>query len=164
MRSAGFYDLVVLDVMLPSEAMVGRAHQAAPRVRSRIPVLFLTARDHVEDRVRGLELGGDDYLIKPFAFVELLARIRTLLRRGPAARGRAASASATSRSMSSAASQACRSACRFDAAGILAPAATRQSPRRSIQSNPDCLIRLGHELRQRHECRRSCHTPAARED
>jgi two-component system copper resistance phosphate regulon response regulator CusR len=46
-------------------------------------VLFLTARDHVEDRVRGLELGGDDYLIKPFAFVELLARIRTLLRRGP---------------------------------------------------------------------------------
>ncbi|MGU9537293.1 response regulator, partial [Proteus mirabilis] len=48
-----------------------------------IPVLFLTARDEVEDRVRGLELGADDYLVKPFAFVELVARIRTLLRRGP---------------------------------------------------------------------------------
>ena len=47
------------------------------------PVLFLTARDDVEDRVRGLELGGDDYLVKPFAFVELLARVRTLSRRGP---------------------------------------------------------------------------------
>lgn len=47
-----------------------------------IPVLFLTARDGVEDRVKGLELGADDYLIKPFAFSELLARVRTLLRRG----------------------------------------------------------------------------------
>ena len=47
-----------------------------------LPVLFLTARDQVEDRVRGLELGADDYLVKPFAFSELLARVRTLLRRG----------------------------------------------------------------------------------
>jgi two-component system copper resistance phosphate regulon response regulator CusR len=47
------------------------------------PVLFLTARDDIEDRVRGLELGADDYLVKPFAFAELLARVRTLLRRGP---------------------------------------------------------------------------------
>ncbi|MFX6949711.1 response regulator, partial [Acinetobacter baumannii] len=47
------------------------------------PVLFLTARDEVEDRVKGLELGADDYLVKPFAFTELLARVRTLLRRGP---------------------------------------------------------------------------------
>jgi two-component system copper resistance phosphate regulon response regulator CusR len=47
-----------------------------------LPVLFLTARDQVEDRVRGLELGADDYLVKPFAFAELLARVRTLLRRG----------------------------------------------------------------------------------
>ena len=50
-----------------------------------LPVLFLTARDHVDDRVKGLELGADDYLVKPFAFAELLARVRTLLRRGRAA-------------------------------------------------------------------------------
>ena len=49
-----------------------------------MPILLLTARDAVQDRVKGLELGADDYLIKPFAFSELLARIRTLLRRGPA--------------------------------------------------------------------------------
>jgi two-component system copper resistance phosphate regulon response regulator CusR len=47
-----------------------------------MPVLFLTAKDHVEDRVKGLELGADDYLVKPFAFSELLARVRSLLRRG----------------------------------------------------------------------------------
>jgi two-component system copper resistance phosphate regulon response regulator CusR len=76
------YDLVVLDVMLP--ALEGWDVIKRLREKKDIPVLFLTARDQVEDRVRGLELGGDDYLIKPFAFVELLARIRTLLRRGPA--------------------------------------------------------------------------------
>jgi two-component system copper resistance phosphate regulon response regulator CusR len=76
------YDLVVLDVMLP--ALDGWAVIKQLREQKGIPVLFLTARDHVEDRVRGLELGGDDYLVKPFAFVELLARIRTLLRRAPA--------------------------------------------------------------------------------
>ena len=75
------YDLVVLDVMLPG--LDGWAVIKQLREQKGIPVLFLTARDHVEDRVRGLELGGDDYLVKPFAFVELLARIRTLLRRGP---------------------------------------------------------------------------------
>jgi two-component system copper resistance phosphate regulon response regulator CusR len=50
----------------------------------RTPVLFLTARDAIDDRVRGLDLGADDYLVKPFAFAELLARIRNILRRGPA--------------------------------------------------------------------------------
>jgi two-component system, OmpR family, copper resistance phosphate regulon response regulator CusR len=75
------YDLIVLDVMLPG--MDG--WQVITQLRSTrdTPVLFLTARDDVEDRVRGLELGADDYLVKPFAFSELLARVRTLLRRGP---------------------------------------------------------------------------------
>lgn len=76
------YDLVVLDVLLPGTD--GWTVLRKLRTRKQIPVLFLTARDDVEDRVKGLELGADDYLIKPFAFTELLARIRTLLRRGAA--------------------------------------------------------------------------------
>jgi len=75
------YDLIILDVMLPGlsgwqvvEGMRQSGHD--------LPVLFLTARDDVEERVKGLELGADDYLVKPFAFAELLARVRTLLRRG----------------------------------------------------------------------------------
>lgn len=75
------YDLIILDVMLPKIdgwtiiVEIRRLHPAAR-------VLFLTARDDVEDKVKGLELGADDYLVKPFAFSELLARIRSLLRRG----------------------------------------------------------------------------------
>ena len=76
-----FYDLVILDVMLPGldgwqvlQSLRGRGLQ--------MPVLFLTARDEVTDRVKGLELGADDYLVKPFSFAELLARVRTILRRG----------------------------------------------------------------------------------
>ena len=75
------YDLVVLDVMLPG--IDGwQVLQGIRRAGKDLPVLFLTARDEVADRVKGLELGADDYLVKPFAFSELLARVRTLLRRG----------------------------------------------------------------------------------
>ncbi|MBL8421477.1 MAG: heavy metal response regulator transcription factor [Dechloromonas sp.] len=80
---AGEHDLLILDVNLPGLDgwQVLKALRAAGR---ELPVLFLTARDQVEDRVKGLELGADDYLVKPFAFSELLARVRTLLRRGRA--------------------------------------------------------------------------------
>ncbi len=77
------YDLVVLDVMLPGLDGWG-VLQAIRKAGRAMPVLFLTARSQVEDRVKGLELGADDYLLKPFAFSELLARVRTLLRRGRA--------------------------------------------------------------------------------
>jgi len=80
---SGEHDLLILDVNLPGLDgwQVLKALRAAGR---ELPVLFLTARDQVEDRVKGLELGADDYLVKPFAFSELLARVRTLLRRGRA--------------------------------------------------------------------------------
>jgi len=83
------YDLIILDVMLP-DVDGWRIMQSLRDAKSQTPVLFLTARDSVEDRVKGLELGADDYLVKPFAFAELLARVRTLLRRGavPAANDR----------------------------------------------------------------------------
>nr|WP_275542162.1 heavy metal response regulator transcription factor [Fimbriiglobus ruber] len=81
-RSGG-YALTILDVMLPGKEgweILAGLRQAGVQT----PVLFLTARDGIADRVKGLELGADDYLVKPFAFSELLARVRTVLRRGPA--------------------------------------------------------------------------------
>jgi two-component system, OmpR family, copper resistance phosphate regulon response regulator CusR len=76
------YDLIVLDVMLPR--LDGwKVLESLRRGGRNTPVLFLTARDSIPDRVRGLELGADDYLVKPFAWSEFLARVRTLLRRSP---------------------------------------------------------------------------------
>jgi two-component system copper resistance phosphate regulon response regulator CusR len=75
------YDLIILDVMLP-DVDGWRILKSLREAGKKAPVLFLTARDSVDDRVKGLELGADDYLVKPFVFAELLARVRTLLRRG----------------------------------------------------------------------------------
>jgi two-component system copper resistance phosphate regulon response regulator CusR len=83
LASGSSYDAIILDVMLPGQD----GWSVISEIRDRkldTPVLFLTARDAVPDRVRGLELGADDYLIKPFAFSELLARLRSILRRAPA--------------------------------------------------------------------------------
>lgn len=75
------FDLAILDVMLPG--LDGWQLLQAMRKQGRDwPVLFLSARDQIEDRVKGLELGADDYLVKPFAFAELLARVRVMARRG----------------------------------------------------------------------------------
>jgi len=75
------YDLLILDVMLP-DLDGWRILKSLRESDKKVPVLFLTARDSIDDRVKGLELGADDYLVKPFAFAELLARVRTLIRRG----------------------------------------------------------------------------------
>ena len=86
MAPASEYDALVLDVMLPG--MDG--FETCKKLRDhgvRAPILMLTARDAVEDRVRGLDIGADDYLVKPFSFPELLARLRALVRRGPAEHG-----------------------------------------------------------------------------
>ena len=83
LAKAGQYELAILDVMLPG--LTGwQVLEGMRRAGLDTPVLFLTARDQVEDRVKGLELGADDYLVKPFAFAELLARVRSLTRRGRA--------------------------------------------------------------------------------
>jgi two-component system copper resistance phosphate regulon response regulator CusR len=76
------YGLILLDVMLPG--VDGWSILRELRRTRQTPVIFLTARGTVEDRVKGLELGADDYLVKPFAFSELLARMRTIMRRGAA--------------------------------------------------------------------------------
>jgi len=74
------YDLIVLDVLLPKKNGIQTCRDLRAQ-GNKVPVLMLTARDAIEDRVRGLDSGADDYLVKPFAFQELLARIRALLRR-----------------------------------------------------------------------------------
>jgi len=79
------YDAIVLDVLLPGADGFTLCERWRAR-GSQVPILFLTACDDVSDRVRGLDLGGDDYLVKPFAFEELLARLRVLLRRAPSGR------------------------------------------------------------------------------
>lgn len=79
---ANKFDLLIVDIMLPEkDGWEVVSELKADGVRT--PILFLTARDSVRDRVKGLELGADDYLVKPFAFSELLARVRSVLRRSP---------------------------------------------------------------------------------
>jgi two-component system copper resistance phosphate regulon response regulator CusR len=83
MAREGSYELVILDIMLPK--LDGfEVIRALRHAHKEVPVLFLTARDSLHDRVKGLEAGADDYLVKPFSFSELLARVRAVLRRGPA--------------------------------------------------------------------------------
>jgi len=81
------YDAVILDIMIPEPD----GFEVCRRLRSsgtRIPILMLTAKDAVEDRIRGLDLGADDYVVKPFDFAEIVARLRALLRRGEALRSK----------------------------------------------------------------------------
>jgi two-component system, OmpR family, response regulator len=85
MATENDYDAVILDVMLPGLDGLSVCRQMRDRDRW-APVIMLTARDAIDDRIRGLDAGADDYLVKPFAYGELLARLRALVRRGPAER------------------------------------------------------------------------------
>src|SRR5215211_6295465 len=82
LRAVGAFkpDLIVLDVMLPDMEGFDVARRLGAQ-RARVPIIFLTARDDTDDKVRGLSLGGDDYVTKPFSLEELVARIRSILRR-----------------------------------------------------------------------------------
>jgi DNA-binding response OmpR family regulator len=84
--SEGFYNLIILDVMLPKKDGIAVAKELRAR-KNMVPVLILSARDSLEDIVAGLNTGSDDYLIKPFAFAELLARVKAILRRTSLERG-----------------------------------------------------------------------------
>ena len=84
----GAFDVMVLDIMLPDGSGIDLCARLRSR-KSQIPILLLTARGEVRDRVTGLEAGADDYLVKPFAVLELLARVKALARRGPVLRDRA---------------------------------------------------------------------------
>lgn len=81
MAMTELFDVIILDIMLP-DISGWRILKSLREADNKTPVLFLSARDSVDDRVKGLELGADDYLIKPFAFSEVLARVRSLIRRG----------------------------------------------------------------------------------
>jgi two-component system copper resistance phosphate regulon response regulator CusR len=114
-------------------------------------VLFLTARDGVSDRVRGLELGGDDYLVKPFAFVELLARVRTLARRGPPRESDLITVSdleidVTRRKVRRAGKRIELTPREFALLQLLARKKGEEN-----EPHADCLVRVGHEFRRRHE-------------
>ena len=84
----GHYDLIVLDIMLPGMDGYAVCQRLREDARSEVPILMLTARDALEDRLKGLRAGADDYLLKPFALAELVARIEAILRRSQGGRKR----------------------------------------------------------------------------
>ena len=156
------YDLIILDLMLPD--MDGLA--VLQKIRNRKvnpPVLILSARDAVDDRVKGLELGADDYLTKPFAFVELLARVRALLRRGQPTPERLQVGDLIAR-LHTPHRDARRREHRAGAKRVQHSRIPDAQPRATAQPDHDRRARLGHGLRRAHQHRRRLHPAPAQQD
>jgi len=145
------YDAIILDIMLPRMdgwSMLSQLWKSGLQT----PVLFLAARDAVEDRVKGLDLGADDYLVKPFPFSELLARLRSILRRGPARQ----------EEVLRMADRAVRAGKKLDLTPKRVYASFAHGPagRGSALPDGDRGTGVGHEVRQRLK-RRGCSYPAS---
>ena len=156
------YDLVILDLMLPD--MDGL--KVLERIRNRKagpPVLILSARGAVDDRVKGLEQGADDYLTKPFAFVELLARVRALLRRGQPTPERLQVGDLDAR-LHAPQSDARHRDHRTGAEGIRHPRIHDAQQGPSSEPHHDRRACLGHGLRRPDEYRRRLHPAFAQQD
>ena len=143
------FDVIVLDVMMPK--MDGWEVLRRLRKEADTPVLFLTARDDIADRIKGLELGADDYLIKPFSFAELVARLRTLNRRGPSRDEEQLHIADLHIDVLKRRGDPRRHAHYPDQQRVRPAASVRNAPGPGAVPLADCFAGVGHELRQRHQ-------------
>ena len=159
----GHYDLVLLDVMLPG--LDGFAVLRELRRDKHVPVLMLTARDKVEDRVKGLQAGADDYLVKPFALSELLARVQALLRRGaiPIAGQDLTVLRLADLELDLVRRKASRAGQRLDGQGIHTADLAVAPTRAGAVAHRAGRTGVGHELRQQYECCGGCGAPLAQQ-
>ena len=163
MAGSAPYDAIVLDVMLPGIDGFAVCRELRAR-KVWTPVLMLTARDAVEDRIEGLDTGADDYLVKPFAFSELLARLRALVRRAPAERPTELQRRRPSPRPGGASRLARRDRARAVGEGVRAARGLHAPRRRDALARAAPRRRVGHGVREPLERRRRLRPLPARED
>ena len=159
---SGPYDLMVLDLMLPGvDGLHVLTWMRASGVRC--PVLILTAKDAVEDRVTGLELGADDYLVKPFAFSELLARVRSILRRPQLREPTVLRVGDLELDLGAYRATRAGQRLRPHRPRVRAAFTTGSQEGRSVDADHDRAVGVGHELSYGNQCRRCERSPLARQ-